>query len=314
MFKVLITEPIAEEGVKLLSQKAIVDFKALCSPCELANAIGQYDALVVRSRTKVTEEVIEAGQKLKVIARAGAGLDNVDVEAAKRRGIAVINAGESVAIAVAELTLGLMLSLARRIPQAHLSLKEGRWEKQFLLGTQLQGKTLGIVGLGRIGTALAKRAMALEMVVIATDPFICPEKALQLGIPLVPLEELLQISDFVSLHVPLTPQTSKMIGWRELCLMKPTAYLINTARGGIVDEEALAKALEEGRIAGAALDVFEEEPPINSPLLRSDKVILTPHIGASTQEAQALASLEIARKVLEILQRWELASQSKNCA
>ncbi len=301
MFKVLITEPIAEEGVKLLRQKANVDFKALFSPHELASVIGQYDALVVRSRTKVTEEVIEAGQRLKVIARAGAGLDNVDVKAAERRGIAVVNAGESVAVAVAELTLGLIISLARKIPQAHFSLKEGRWEKQAFLGTQLQGKTLGIVGLGRIGRALAKRAMALEMVLVATDPFISPEKALQLGINLVPLETLLQISDFVSLHVPLTPQTRKMIGWRELCLMKPTAYLINTARGGIVDEEALARALEEGRIAGAAIDVFEREPPVGSPLLCSDKVILTPHIGASTREAQVLASLEVARKVLEIL-------------
>jgi D-3-phosphoglycerate dehydrogenase len=309
MFKVLITEPIAEEGVKLLRQKACVDFKALLSPHELASIIGQYDALVVRSRTKVTEEVIEAGQRLKVIARAGAGLDNVDVKAAERRGIAVINAGESVAVAVAELTLGLMLSLARRIPQAHFSLKEGRWEKQAFLGTQLQGKILGIVGLGRIGRALAKRAMALEMIVIATDPFISPEKALQLGVNLVPLEKLLQISDFVSIHVPLTHQTSKMIGWRELCLMKPTAYLINTARGGIVDEEALARALEEGRIAGAAVDVFEEEPPVDSPLLRSDRVILTPHIGASTQEAQALASLEVARKVLEILSHCELSGK-----
>ncbi|MDW8103213.1 MAG: hydroxyacid dehydrogenase, partial [Anaerolineae bacterium] len=195
-----------------------------------------------------------------------------------------------------------MLSLARRIPQAHFSVKGGLWEKHSFIGTQLQGKTLGIIGFGRIGRALAKRALALEMKVVATDPFIPPETATGSGVTLLPLEELLQSSDFVSIHVPLTPQTRGMIGWREICLMKPTAYLINTARGGIVDERALAKALAEGRIAGAALDVFEEEPPTGSPLLQSDRVIFTPHIGASTREAQALASLEVARKVLEILE------------
>ncbi len=304
MFEVLITEPIAEEGIALLRQKSRVDYKPLLSPRDLANAISSYDALIVRSRTRVTEEVIRAGQRLKVIARAGAGLDNIDLEAARRKGVAVVNAGESVAVAVAELTLGLMLSLARCIPQAHLSVKGGLWEKHSFVGVLLQGKTLGIIGLGRIGTALARRALALEMKVIATDPFVSPETASRLGVALVPLEELLRSSDFVSIHVPLTPQTKGMIGWAEICLMKPTAYLINTARGGVVDEEALARALEEGHIAGAALDVFEKEPPLNSPLLRSNRVILTPHIGASTREAQAMASLEVARKVLEVLQSW----------
>ncbi len=302
MFEVLITEPIAEEGIALLQQKSRVDYKPLLSPCDLAGAIGFYDALIVRSRTRVTEEVIEAGRRLKVIARAGAGLDNIDLEAARRRGIEVVSAGESVAVAVAELTLGLMLSIARHIPQAHFSVKEGRWEKHSFIGIQLQGKTLGIIGLGRVGTALARRAMALEMRVIATDPFLPPERASRIGVALLPLEELLRNADFVSIHVPLTPQTRRMIGWEEICLMKPTAYLINTARGGVVDEEALVRALEEGRIAGAALDVFEEEPPANSPLLRCSRVILTPHIGASTREAQTMASLEIARKVLEILE------------
>lgn len=303
MFEVLITEPIAEEGIALLSQSCRVDRRPLLSPRELAAAIGFYDALIVRGRTRVTGEVIEAGRRLKVIARAGAGLDNIDLEAAERKGIAVINAGESVAVAVAELTLGLMLSLARSIPHAHFSVKEGRWEKHSFVGIQLQGKTLGIIGFGRIGKALAKRALALEMKVIAFDPFIPREEAVSLGVTLVPLEELLRNSDFVSIHVPLTPRTRGMIGWKELSLMKPSAYLINTARGGIVDEAALARALEEGRIAGAALDVFENEPPLNSPLLKSDKVIFTPHIGASTREAQTLASLEVARKVLEILRR-----------
>lgn len=303
MFRVLVTEPIAEEGIVLLQQRCQVECKPLLSPHELAKAIGLYEALIVRSRTRVTREVIEAGHKLKVIARAGAGLDNIDLTAAERRGIIVVNAGESVAVAVAELALGLMLSLARRIPQAHFSVKGGLWEKHSFVGMQLQGKTLGIIGFGRIGKALAKRALALEMKVVATDPFIPPETATSSGVTLLPLEELLQRSDFVSIHVPLTPQTKGMIGWREICLMKPTAYLINTARGGIVDEKALAKALNEGRIAGAALDVFEEEPPTSSPLLQSDRVIFTPHIGASTREAQALASLEVARKVLEILQK-----------
>jgi len=302
MPRVLVTEPLAEEGLSILQEKAQVDVRPLLSPQELTEAIPNYHALIVRSKTPVTAEVIAAATQLKVIGRAGVGVDNIDIDAATRRGIVVVNAGGSNTIAVAELTIGLMLALARRIPYAHHSTQQGRWEKKRLMGVQLYGKTLGIIGLGRIGSAVAQRAKALGMKVLAYDPFVSPEAASRQGVELVPLEELLRRADFVSIHVPLTERTRRMIGARELALMKSSAYLINTARGGIVDEEALAIALDKGFIAGAALDVFEHEPPADGPLLQSDRVVLTPHIGASTVEAQRDVAVEVARQVVEILE------------
>jgi len=299
--KVLVTEPLAEEGLALLREGAEVDMRLGLDAEQLAEVIGHYDALVVRSGTPVTASVIEAARRLKVIGRAGAGVDNIDLAAATRRGILVVNAPGSNSIAVAEHTLALMLALARRIPQADAKLRAGRWEKRSLAGVELRGKTLGIIGLGRVGTAVARRAAGLEMRLMAYDPFVAVDHAARLGVRLVSLDELLRTADFVSIHAPLTDLTRGMIGARELALMKPTAYLINCARGGIVDEEALARALAEGRLAGAALDVFAHEPPFDSPLLASEKVILTPHLGGSTQEAQRNVAVDVAQQVLAVL-------------
>ena len=303
MTKILITDPIHEEGIKLLKEIGRVDVKIGLSPEQLLREVGEYDVLVVRSATKVTREVIEAGRNLKLIARAGAGLDNIDLEAAAARDIKVINSPESVTAAVAELTIGLMLSLARRIPRADRGMKLGLWEKSELIGTELRGKTLGIVGTGRIGRAVGYKAKAFLMDLLAYDIVMNEEFRERTGCRYVDLQTLLRESDFVTLHVALTPQTRHMIGRRELSLMKPTAFLINTSRGEIVDETALVEALREGRIAGAALDVYEREPPTDSPLLKLENVILTPHIGASTIEAQRDAGILIAKKIRETLGR-----------
>ncbi len=301
--KILITDPIHEDGIRLLKEIGQVDVKIGLNQEQLLLEVGDYDVLVVRSATKVTREVIEAGKNLKLIARAGAGLDNIDVEAAEARGIEVINSPESVTAAVAELTIGLMLSLARRIPRADRGMKLGRWEKSELIGTELRGKTLGIVGTGRIGRAVGYKAKAFLMDLLAYDIVTNEEFRERTGCRYVDLQTLLRESDFVTLHVALTPQTRHMIGRRELSLMKPTAFLINTSRGEIVDETALVEALREGKIAGAALDVYEREPPTDSPLLKLENVILTPHIGASTIEAQRDAGILIAKKIREALSR-----------
>lgn len=303
MTKILITDPIHEDGIKLLKEIGQVDVKIGLSQEQLLLEVGDYDVLVVRSATKVTREVIEAGRNLKLIARAGAGLDNIDVEAAAARNIKVINSPESVTAAVAELTIGLMLSLARRIPHADRSMKLGMWEKSELIGTELRGKTLGIVGTGRIGRAVGYKAKAFLMDLLAYDIVINEEFRERTGCKYVDLQTLLRESDFVTLHVALTPQTKHMIGKRELSLMKPTAFLINTSRGEIVDEAALVEALREGKIAGAALDVYQREPPTDSPLLKMENVVLTPHIGASTIEAQRDAGILIAKKIREALSR-----------
>ena len=301
MFRILVTEPLAEEGLRLLQRQARVDVRTGLGPVSLVKAIGSYHGLVVRSKTPVTEEVIAAAPHLTVIGRAGTGVDNIDLEAATRRGIVVVNAPQSNTVSVAEHTLAMLLALARRIPQADSALRAGHWNKQSCQGVQVRGKVLGIVGLGRIGMAVARRALGLEMEVIGYDPFVAPERASQAGVQWVPWEELLRRSDFLSLHVPLTEQTRGMIGRYELSLMKPSAYLINCARGGLIDEQALLEALKEERLAGAALDVFAQEPPMTSPLLNCDRVLLTPHLAASTAEAQLDAAVEVAEQVLEVL-------------
>ncbi|MFQ6014260.1 MAG: hydroxyacid dehydrogenase [Anaerolineae bacterium] len=300
--KILVSDPIAREGLDLLRQQAQVDVWTKLSPDELLTIIGGYDALIVRSRTKVTAEVIEAGERLRVIGRAGVGLDNIDLKAAQRRGITVVNSPDPVSAAVAEHTIALMLALARHIPQADASLRRREWLKTQFRGVGVEGKTLGVIGLGRIGAAVAQRAQGLGMEVIAHDPYLSAGQIRERGATPASLEELLEKADFVTVHVPLTRETQGLIGARQFSMMKPTARLINCARGGMVDEEALVSALEEGRLAGAAFDVFEKEPPLDSPLLANDKVVLTPHLGSSTVEAQSGVAVAIAQKVLVALQ------------
>ena len=295
-------DPIHDEGVRMLMEAVFdVDIETSITGPELVERVKDFDAIVVRSRTKVTREVIEASGRLRAVARAGVGLDNVDLEAAKERGVEVLNSPEAPSNAVAELVLGLMLSLARRIPLGDASMKRGEWIKRRLTGFELEGKTLGIVGFGRIGYNLARKAKAMGMRVV-TDASI--EKLMRFveetGAESVPMEDLLKESDFVSIHVPLRPQTRHMIGARELETMKDGAYLINTARGGVVDEDALREALVRGKLAGAALDVFEIEPPEDTSLTGLENLIALPHIGAATVEAQAANSTIVAEKLIKL--------------
>lgn len=301
-WKVLIAEPIAQDGVELLRQRAEAHLRPDLKQRELLEAIPQYDALIVRSGTKVTAKVIEAGKRLKVIARAGVGVDNIDVAAATRRGVVVVNAPGGSTVAAAEHTIAMMLALARHIPSADASLRAGRWQRQEFMGTEVRHKILGVVGLGKIGAEVARRAQGLEMRVLTFDPFASEELARHLGVELVSLEELLRRSDFVTVHTPLTEATRNLIGAPELASMKPKAYLINCARGGIVDEGALLASLEGGRIAGAALDVFSQEPPGQSPLLACSRVVVTPHLGAMTHEAQVSVAVDIAQEVITVLE------------
>ncbi len=296
--QVLVTEELSERGLEVLREDFQVDVREDLAKGDLVSAIAPYNALVVRSQTQVTAEVIEAGPDLKVIARAGIGLDNVDVEAATRRGVLVLNAPQSNIVSAAEHTVALLLSQARHIPQAHAALKGGEWARNRFMGVEIAGKTLGLVGLGRVGTIVAQRALAFGMRVVAYDPYVSREKAKELGIEMMPtLEALLVQSDFVSIHLPRTPETEGFIGERELTLMKEGARLINTARGSIVDEDALVKALKDGHLAGAALDVFSNEPVTKHALFEFDNVVVTPHLGASTAEAQDKAGVAIAQMV-----------------
>jgi D-3-phosphoglycerate dehydrogenase len=300
--KVLVSDPIAKEGIEILQKGAQVDVRTGLSKEELISIIPEYDALVVRSETKVTPEVIEAGRSLKVIGRAGVGVDNIAVDAATRRGIIVVNSPEGNTIAAAEHTMALILALSRNIPQAVASLRTGEWKRSKFVGVEVYGKTLGIIGLGKIGREVAKRAKGFAMEVIANDPFITTEHAERLGVRLVELEELLRQSDYVSLHVPINKDTRMLLSAERIAMMKPGARLINCARGGIVDEKALLAAVEEGRIAGAALDVFEKEPPDpDDPILKCEKIIVTPHLGASTMEAQIGVAVDVAEQILNVL-------------
>ena len=299
--KVLVADPISAEGTDILRDHAQVDIKPGLTQEELISTIGDYDALVVRSQTKVTAKVIEAGKKLQVIARAGVGVDNIDVDEATRRGIVVVNAPTSNTISAAEHTIALMLALARHIPQANAVLKSGVWRRSDFMGTEVRNKTLGIIGLGKVGSEVARRARGLEMKLIAHDPFIPVDRARNLQVKLTHLEQLLKEADFITLHAPLTSSTKGLISAKELALVKPTARIINTARGGLIDEKALAKAVKEKKIAGAAIDVFSTEPATESVLFESDKIIVTPHLGASTTEAQAMAAKDVAEQVVDVL-------------
>ncbi len=302
-YRVLVCDPIAEEGIAYLRQYAIVDVAShRLTPEELAAIIPQYDAIIVRSATRVPREVIERGHRLKVIGRAGAGLDNIDVKAAREFGVEVRNTPGANTIAVAEHTIGLLIALARHLVDAVNSLKAGRWEKRRFKGIGLEGKTLGIVGYGRIGRAVAQRARAFGMRILVNQRRLTPELAVDSGVEAVDLYDLLAQSDFVTLHVPLRPENVHMIGEKELAHMKPGAFLINTSRGAIVDEEALLRALNRGHLAGAALDVYTQEPPPpDHPLVRHPNVICTPHIASQTDDAQRAAALQVAEHIVEVL-------------
>jgi D-3-phosphoglycerate dehydrogenase / 2-oxoglutarate reductase len=296
MARILVTEAIADGGLdRLRSAGHDVDVQLDLSQL-LTNVVGAH-ALIIRSATQVTAEVLEAGADLVVVGRAGIGLDNVDVDAATRRGVMVVNAPQSNIVSAAEHTMALLLAQARNVPQAHAALTAGRWERTRWEGVELVDKTLGVVGLGRIGKLVADRARAFGMRLVAYDPFVSPERARQMGVELLPLDQLVAESDFLTVHLPKTKETTGLIGRDLLLKAKPSLRVINVARGGIVDEEALAEAIREGTIAGAALDVFATEPTTSSPLFELDSVIVTPHLGASTREAQDKAGDTIADMV-----------------
>ncbi len=305
-WRILVADPLDPQGVELLEAEADVYKGGDLSP------LGSVDALIVRSATRVTAEILERGApQLKVVGRAGVGVDNIDLDAARQQGVIVVNAPQSVTLAVAEHTLGLMLALARHIPEATASMRQGAWNKKALKGTELDGKTLGIVGTGRIGSALAERARALGMKVVGYDSLVPADQIAALGIKPLDFESLLARADYLSLHVPLNDETRGMIGAEQLSQLPARARLISTARGGVVDEPALLEALNSGHLAGAALDVFEQEPPGATELVLHPNVITTPHLGAQTEEAQIRAATEIAQEVLAALRgeqlRWRVA-------
>lgn len=301
MDRILVTEQIAEEGLATLRTSAEVDLRTDLDRAALLMALPDYDALVVRSATKVTAEVLQAGTRLRVVGRAGTGVDNIDVDAATQRGILVVNAPAALSVATAEMAISLMMALARHIPHSHASLQNNKWERGKYMGIEVRGKTLGLVGLGRIGSEVARRARGLEMHVLAYDPVVSTGRAEQLGVTLMTIDEVIAQSDFISLHAPLMESNRHLVNADWLARMKPTAFLINGARGGLVDEAALLEAVNKGTIAGAALDVFEQEPPTGSPLLGHPKIITTPHLGASTIEAQKIAGVDVAEGVLAAL-------------
>jgi D-3-phosphoglycerate dehydrogenase len=309
--RILITEPISQEGIDLLRYElpdADIDTRLDLSPEHLLELIGSYTVLIIRSQTRITEALLAKAAHLEVIGRAGSGLDNIDLNAAIRHGVLVVHAPRGNAIAVAEHTMALLLALVRHIPAANSSMKTCRWDKSRLMGLELHGKMLGIIGLGRIGKAVAQRAQAFGMRVIASDPFVSVKQGQQVGVHLHSKEEVLQHADFVTLHAALNEEkggTRKLIGARELALLKPRAYLVNSARGSLIDEQALLSALIEGRLAGVALDVFSQEPIGDNSTLRQllahERVIATPHLGASTVEAQVRVANEVARNIISAL-------------
>lgn len=302
-YKVLVMDGVSEKGLQpLLAESDIeVVMGSKMNEDQLVEIIGDYDAMVVRSATKVTARVLENAPKLKVVGRAGVGVDNIDLNAATRRGVLVVNAPDGNTIAATEHTIAMMLALARNIPQAVAKLKQGIWDKKAFLGVELRNKTLGIIGLGRIGSAVARRAQALEMDIVAYDPYITEEKAESLGIKLAGLEDLLKQADFITIHMPKTKETYHMLDEKAFAIMKDGVRILNCARGGIVDEEALYKYMTAGKVAGAALDVFEKEPYTEGPLLALDNFIATPHLGASTAEAQLNVAHDVAEEIVDAL-------------
>ncbi|MFI6012201.1 phosphoglycerate dehydrogenase [Streptomyces sp. NPDC051243] len=294
---VLIAEQLSPATVEALGPDFDIRHCNGADRPELLTAIAGADAILIRSATKVDAEAIAAAKRLKVVARAGVGLDNVDVPAATQAGVMVVNAPTSNVVTAAELACGLIIATARNIPQADATLKNGEWKRSKYTGVELSGKTLGVVGLGRIGVLVAQRMSAFGMKIVAYDPYVQPARAAQLGAKLLSLDELLEVSDFITVHLPRTPETLGLIGDEALHKVKPTVRIINAARGGIVDEEALAAALKEGRVTGAGLDVYATEPCTDSPLFQFDQVVCTPHLGASTDEAQEKAGIAVAQSV-----------------
>ncbi len=309
--KVLVCDNLSSHGLEILRQEQDISIeqKPGLAPQELISIIADYDALIVRSSTKVTAEVIAAAQNLKVVGRAGVGLDNVDIAAATKRGIVVMNAPGGNTITTAEHTVAMIMAVSRKIPQATTSMKDFKWEKKKFVGVEVFNKTLGVIGLGRIGFEVGRRMKEFGMQVIAYDPFISLEAAQKQEIEVVELNQLLSKADYITIHTPLTEETRYLIDEAALARMKPEAYIINCARGGIINEKALYNALTNGRLAGAALDVFEQEPPSpDNPLLQLEQVICTPHLGASTKEAQEKVARDIAQQVADFLKRGEVVN------
>lgn len=304
MYKVLVTDSISDEGLVTIAEHPnfTIEKQVGLNPAQLIEVIGQYDALIVRSQTQVTAELIEHAGKLKVIARAGVGVDNIDVNAATKKGIIVINAPGANTIAATEHTLALMLSLVRSIPQAHKVTASGKWDRNSFKGIELYKKTLGIIGMGKIGTEVAKRAKSFGMNILGFDPYLTAERATKLGIKKATVDEIAQEADIITLHTPLTNDTRNLVNEELLAKTKKGVRFINCARGGIIDEKALMKALESGQVAGAALDVFEKEPYIDPQLLSHPNVIVTPHLAASTVEAQEKVALEVSGEIIDILE------------
>jgi len=304
MFKVLVSDPISDLGISLLAEASDVsiDKKTGLSEDELVAVIGEYDALLVRSQTRVTDRVMAAGKQLKVIGRAGVGVDNIDLEAATRRGIIVINAPDGNTITTCEHTFAMMMAVARHIPQAYMKTVGGVWDRKSFVGVELRNKVLGVLGMGRIGSEVAVRAKAFGMTVLGYDPFLTEERAEKLGVRLATVDDVVREADFITVHTPLTPETRHMIGKEQFARMKKGVRVINCARGGIIDEQALVEAIDAGIVAGAAFDVFEEEPPKpDHPFLTHPKIIVTPHLGASTVEAQENVAIDVSEQLLHIL-------------
>ena len=298
--KVLVADSINEKGIENLKEVAEVVVDTSITPEELANTIHEYNGIIVRSRTKLTADIIKKADNMKIIARAGVGVDNIDLDAATEKGIMVVNSPESTSVTVAEHTMGLILSMARKISIADKSVKEGKWEKKNFMGVELRNKTLGVIGMGRIGSQVVNRCKAFGMDAMAYDPYLPEEVAKQMGVDLTDLDTVLKNSDFITIHVPLTPETKHSISTEQFEIMKDGAYIVNCARGGIIDEEALYDALVNNKIGGAALDVYEEEPPKDSKLFELDNIVLTPHIAASTKEAQRDAAIIVADEIIDL--------------
>lgn len=310
--KILVSDGLSEDGLAVLKSAGEVTVNSKITPEELLAVLPDYHALVVRSRTKVKANVVEAGKNLRVIGRAGVGVDNIDVAAAVARGITVVNSPLAASIAVAEHTLGLMLALARHLPAADASMKQGKWDKSAFMGGELNGKILGLLGIGRIGAEVAKRAAAFGMKVLAYDPYLSADQIRARGADPASFDDVVAGCDYVSMHLPLTQETQAVLGAAQFGAMKKGARLVCAARGGVIDEEALRAALDSGRLAGAALDVFAVEPPRPGSIAEHPRVVATPHVGAQTYEAQSSAGVMIAEEVLAVLQgkepRWKVTS------
>ena len=314
MLKVLVSDPISDLGIQQLmdAEDVVVDKKTGLSEDELIQIIGDYDALLVRSQTRVTPAIMKAGTRLKVVGRAGVGVDNINLEAATERGIIVINAPDGNTITTCEHTFAMMMALARHIPQAYAKTINGTWDRKTFLGVELRNKTLGVLGMGRIGSEVAKRAKAFGMNILGYDPFLTKERAEKMGVTLASVDDIIRNADFMTVHTPLTPETKHMIARPQFEVMKKGMRIINCARGGIIDEMALIEAIDEGIVAGAAFDVFESEPPAaDHPFLSHPNIIVTPHLGASTVEAQERICKEIIKIIYNFLVEEEIIDDMK---